>query len=145
MWFNPIMKLLIASPLHFFVSKQIMLITYTGRKSGKTFTTPVNYINNGDRYYTTSLRSRTWWRNLRNGSPVQLLVERKKITAIPSVIEHHEQVVSKLQTYFQLTPKIARYYKITLDENDIPLGEDLNRVAETTVLVEFNTDEQISL
>lgn len=62
MWFNPMMKWLIASPLHIFVSKNMMLITYTGRKSGVTYTTPVNYLREGNTLYVTSWRERTWWR-----------------------------------------------------------------------------------
>jgi hypothetical protein len=38
MWYNPIMRGLLNSPMHFFASKNMMLMTYKGRKSGKTYT-----------------------------------------------------------------------------------------------------------
>ena len=37
------MKFILRSPLHGMVSKYLTLITFTGRKSGKNYTTPVSY------------------------------------------------------------------------------------------------------
>ena len=65
MWFNPIIQWLLRSPLHLMVSKNMMLMTYTGRKSGKIYTTPMNYLAIGEAFYTISTRERRWWRNLR--------------------------------------------------------------------------------
>jgi len=137
MWFNPIMKWLVGSPLHFFVSKNTMLITYTGRKSGKTFTTPVNYLRDGNTLYTTSMRERNWWRNLRDGNPVQLMIQRKEISAIPQVIEDNEAVKNHFSTYLQLAPHLARYYKVELDNNGIPQQGDLARIVDKMVFIEF--------
>ena len=47
MWFNSIMKWLIRSPLHGLVSKSMLVIGYTGRKSGRRYETPVNYVRDG--------------------------------------------------------------------------------------------------
>jgi deazaflavin-dependent oxidoreductase (nitroreductase family) len=47
-----------------------MLVSVTGRHSGKRYTTPVNYHRQGDRLTVISLRERTWWRNLRGGAEV---------------------------------------------------------------------------
>ncbi len=41
------MKFLLRSPIHGMVSKTVLLITFTGRKSGKSFTTPVDYSQEG--------------------------------------------------------------------------------------------------
>ena len=45
---NPMMRMLLRSPLHFVQSKSLMLITFTGRKSGRRLTTPVRYVRVGD-------------------------------------------------------------------------------------------------
>ena len=39
---NRAMKFMLRSPLHSIVDKKILLVTFTGRKSGKTYTTPVS-------------------------------------------------------------------------------------------------------
>jgi deazaflavin-dependent oxidoreductase (nitroreductase family) len=137
MWFNPLMKWLLASPLHFFVSGNTMLITYKGRKSGKTFTTPINYLRNGDCLITTSLHQRVWWRNLRGGDSVELLIKRKALTAVPRVLEEQAAVEGALGAYFRLAPKVARYYKLTLDEEGDAPTEDLANLAKDMVVIEF--------
>jgi hypothetical protein len=137
MWFNPFMKWLIASPIHFLVSNNTMLITYKGWKSGKKFTTPVNYLKDGDVLYTTSLKERVWWRSLREGRSVKLLVQGKTNNAIPQVNESPEEVMNQLSKYFTLAPNLTRYYKVALDDNDVPKQEDLARIARNMIVVKF--------
>jgi hypothetical protein len=57
--FNPFMIWLLRSPLHKIASKNALLITFTERKSGKKYTTPVNYVIDGNVIFITSLRSRS--------------------------------------------------------------------------------------
>lgn len=75
-WFmkaqNPFMKWLLRSPLHVFVSRVYLLITFTGRKSGKTYTTPVQYAQDGDTLHIITSEGYTWWKNLRGGAEVQI-------------------------------------------------------------------------
>ncbi len=137
MWFNPIIKTLLKSPLHFFVSKNMMLITYVGRKSGQTFTIPVNYIQDGDTFYTTSWQERIWWRNLRNEAPITLRVRGKEITAIPEVSELNEEVAKLLNTYFQIAPHMARYFEVGLDPQGNPIPENIAEAAVPRVMVIF--------
>lgn len=72
---NPMMKWLLNSPLHFFVSRYYMLITFTGRKSGKTYTTPVQYKRRGDTIYVISNRQYIWWKNLQGGAEVTMRIQ----------------------------------------------------------------------
>ena len=44
---NTFIKLFLRSPLHRMMSKSTLLITFTGRKSGNKYTTPVNYSLEG--------------------------------------------------------------------------------------------------
>ena len=52
MWFmnkiiNPFIILILRSPLRGIMGAGFLLISYTGRKSGKRFTLPVNYAREG--------------------------------------------------------------------------------------------------
>jgi hypothetical protein len=53
---NSAMRILLNSPLHGLMSKSLMLITFTGRTSGKFFTTPVRYfsVNGTIKCFTSS-------------------------------------------------------------------------------------------
>ena len=69
---NPFMKWLLRSPLHGLVSGKYVLITVTGRKSGRQYTTPVQYGRDGTRLFIITSRDYIWWRNLRGGAEVAL-------------------------------------------------------------------------
>lgn len=70
--FNPFMICLRRSPLHKIASKNTILITFTGCKSGRRYITHVNYVFDGNVIFIISLRSRSWWRNLQRGVPVSV-------------------------------------------------------------------------
>jgi hypothetical protein len=57
------------------VSKRLTIATYTGRRSGRTFSTPVGYRRTGDTV-TIGVKipeSKMWWRNfLDDGGPLSL-------------------------------------------------------------------------
>jgi hypothetical protein len=48
---NRAMKLVLRSPAHGMIDKTVLLITFIGRKTGKTYTTPVSYSQYEDQIY----------------------------------------------------------------------------------------------
>lgn len=69
---NPIVRAVLRSPAHPLLSGHLMLLTVTGRRSGRTFTFPVAYTQDGDRLTVTLdwPERKRWWRNLRGGAPI---------------------------------------------------------------------------
>lgn len=58
------------------VGRSLVEIRYTGRKSGRSFQTPVNYRLSGDEVVIRVMTpdSKSWWRNfLGDGGPIMLL------------------------------------------------------------------------
>jgi hypothetical protein len=71
---NQVVGLLLRSPLHPLVSRQLALITVTGRRTKREHTLPVGYTQDGERLSIPVLwpQRKLWWRNLRDGAPVRL-------------------------------------------------------------------------
>lgn len=135
MWFNPIMKSLLRSPLHPLVSKNMMLMTYTGRKSGKSYTTPMNFLSMEDALYTTSTRKRVWWRNLRGGAEVTLQFQGQEVSAWAESIEDQSEVARYLGSMFEVNPRLARYMDVRIDPEGTPNLEDVARLAQERIMV----------
>jgi hypothetical protein len=58
------------------VRRGLIVIRYTGRRSGRTFSTPVGYRRSGDtvRINIVGADKKTWWRNfLGDGAPITLV------------------------------------------------------------------------
>lgn len=83
---NPFVSALLLSPLHGFLSAKFMLLSVTGRKSGRTYTTPVNYVRKGDTLTVISRRGRTWWQNLTEPAPVLVRLRGKRRSGIGQVV-----------------------------------------------------------
>lgn len=135
MWYNTPMSWLLRSPLHSMISKNFMLITYRGRKSGKTFTTPVNYVCIGNELMVISLRHRSWWRNLRGGARVSVRVQGQERQARGQAIEEPQTVAAYLTRFLQESPHSARYMNVSLDANGQPDPAGVARAAEDRVIV----------
>lgn len=134
MWFNPMMIRLLKSPLHGFVSKNMMLTTVTGRKSGKQISTPTNYLRDGNTLWVISWRDRIWWKNLRGGAKIQVLLAGKNVEGCGQVIEQEKSVAQSLFEYYSKVPQVAKYVQIGLDAGK-PVGADCERAARKMVMV----------
>jgi hypothetical protein len=72
---NPVVRRILRSPAHPLL-RNLMLVTITGRTSGQEFTIPVGYRREGDRLTVPvgAAPAKRWWRNLRGGAPVKVLL-----------------------------------------------------------------------
>lgn len=93
LWFyrwiaNPLLVWLLRSPLHFLVSGRIMLITYTGLRTGRRRTIPVSYQQAGSEITIRVRRhqEKRWWRNLGTDSPVELQLRGHRVRAIARAV-----------------------------------------------------------
>ena len=79
---NRVLLGLLRSPLHRLASGRLALITVTGRRSGREYTFPVLYSQDGDRV-TIQVgwpERKVWWRNLRDGAGVRLRLRGEEQT-----------------------------------------------------------------
>ena len=83
---NPILRALLRSPLYGPLSRHVMLITVDGRRTGRRYAVPVQYVRRRDEVYVVSRRDRRWWRNLEGGAPVTLLIGQRTLTGEGAVL-----------------------------------------------------------
>jgi deazaflavin-dependent oxidoreductase (nitroreductase family) len=120
------------------LSKEFMLITLTGRKSGKSYTLPVNYLRDGDVLWVTSYRRRTWWRNLQGGAPVAVILAGRELKGRGEALVDERAVAKSLRGYLQKMPRYAKYYGIALDPAGQPVPEDCARAAQERVMIRID-------
>jgi hypothetical protein len=134
---NPIVRALLRSPIHGFWSESLMLITFTGRKSGRVITTPVRYVRAGNNIRCFTSREIPWWRNLRGGAEVVLRVQGRDGHYNATVIENDPGLVREALVYYLgLYPQDAAYHDIQLNEDGSPFAEDLDRACANAIIVE---------
>jgi deazaflavin-dependent oxidoreductase (nitroreductase family) len=131
---NRAMNFMLRSPVHGMVSKTFLLITFTGRVSGKTYTTPVSYSQDGDQ--VTIFTHAGWWKNLRGGAAVSLRIRGRDLQGIAEpVAEDKGAVAAGLVAHLRKVPSDARYYDVTFDDQGNPRAEEAEKAAQTVVMI----------
>ncbi len=131
---NDFMSWVLRSPFHGMLSNGMMLITVTGQKTGKKYTTPVGYTREGDCLWVITSRDRTWWRNVRGGAEVGLLLKRKPITAFAESVPDGKAVEARLRDYAKRMPMAAKQLGIRMTNGQANV-EDVSRVAKDRLFV----------
>jgi len=133
---NGFMSWVLRSPFHGILSDGMMLITITGRKTGKKYTTPVGYYReNGDLWVLTS-RDRSWWKNLQGGAEVGLLLKRKPIAAFAIPELDAKTIHARMCDYIKHIPQAAKSMDIRV-ENGNANAEDVERIAKDRLFVKI--------
>jgi hypothetical protein len=134
---NPIVRALLRSPLHGRMSNMLLLITYKGRKSGKSYTHPIGYFA-WDTDELMAFTSARWWVNVLDGKPVTLLLRGRQIQAIPTPIHEREAVISTLEQFVKrLGAKTAQKLPIGLPRDREPTRADLEAAPSGIALIHF--------
>jgi deazaflavin-dependent oxidoreductase (nitroreductase family) len=132
---NNAMKLVLRSPMHGMISKSILLITFSGRKSGKTYTTPVSYSQSDNQVIIFTHAA--WWKNLRSGTPVTLRLRGRELQGLAEqpVAEDKQAVAAGLLAHLRKVPTDASFYGVTFDDQRNPRAEEVEKAAQSVVMI----------
>jgi deazaflavin-dependent oxidoreductase (nitroreductase family) len=133
---NDFMTWVLRSPLHGMLSGGMMLITITGRKTGRQYTTPVGYYEESGYLWVITSRDRTWWKNLRGGAAVELFMKRRLVTGFAELELDEKAVQTRMAEYLQHVPQAAGPMKIRM-ERQTPNAEDIARTAKDRLFVKI--------
>lgn len=131
---NKTMKFMLRSPMHGLVSKMVLLFTFAGRKSGKTYTTPVSYSQSDDQVYIFTHAN--WWKNLKGGAPVTLRLQGRDVQGLAEpVVEDKQAIAARLTEHLRKVPSDAPYYGVTFDESGNTRAGDVEKGVQTVVMI----------
>ena len=145
MWFNnkianPVVSLILRSRWHRWMSASVLLIAYRGRKSGKEFSLPVQYAQDGHFIYIVPgmPERKSWWRNFRILTPVRLALRGEELSGSGVLLDpatRREEIVTGIEVYLHGFPSLARAYHIRSSLGGGWESADLHRAAETAVMI----------
>jgi deazaflavin-dependent oxidoreductase (nitroreductase family) len=145
MWFmnhiwNPIVRFFLRSPLHGMMSKSLILITYRGEKSGKEYTLPVTYLEDGAAIYVMPgmPEKKVWWHNIHRDTPVKLTVRGQVKSAKATRLEPESDlktVIRVLNLFIQRNPPVSTLFNIRRNEDGRLNQEDLEKAAARIIII----------
>lgn len=137
---NPFVKLILRSPLHAWMSAALLLITYRGRKSGKEFTLPVQYVQDGNHIYILPgyAEKKTWWRNLKGGADVQVTLKGQTRSGVGILLEREadaEEILKGFGLYMRQIPPSAKIHNVRIEADGQPNPDDLREAVKNILMI----------
>ena len=132
---NDFVKFFLHTPLYIFMG-DTMLITVTGHKTEKKYTTPVGFYQEGNTLWILSNRDRTWWRNVKDGANVEMRIRGKNMSGFAEAILDEETVAAQIVDYIRHIPMAAKGLSVRV-ENGEPHLEDAARLAKERLFVKI--------
>jgi len=139
---NAMVSTVLRTPvLHRFISRSLLLLTFTGRKSGKRYTTPVGYIREGKTIIILTKWFRSWWRNFLEAAPVEVLIARRTYPGKAKALFDEAAVVPIIAEAIKKYPYYADIYGVRLVAPHQPDMDDVRRIAPKLVALQITLTE----
>ena len=138
---NPIVRLILVSPLHALLSRNTLLLEFTGRRSGRRMTLPVSYHEPAPgTLHCFTARDGVWWKNLSGGVPVRVRLRGAWVSAdAESVTAPQTVIASHLDTFLRAVPRDASHSGVRLKPDGTPEAQDVGAAAARHVLIQVRT------
>jgi len=132
---NPLLKSLLRTPLAGAARKQLMVLTFKGRKSGKEYSTPVSAhrIDN----QLVAIGDAAWTKNFRDGAPAEVLHDGKTMSM-------QGELITDPATVADLSHRVAESYGarraqrmmgLSFRDDGVPSLQDFRQAVEKYKLV----------
>ena len=137
---NPLVKRVLAGRAHPLMSRRLVLVSYTGRRTGRTYSTAVSYVRDGDVLLIPG--GGRWWRNLGAG-PVGVRLHGSAMSATPEVITELQAMSDLLSRMMAANPAFSVFTGIGQEPGGGPNPEDLDRERRRGfVIVRLHLDQE---
>ncbi|MCY4656780.1 MAG: nitroreductase/quinone reductase family protein [Gammaproteobacteria bacterium] len=135
---NPMMKLLLNSPLHPLMSHSVLVLYFKGRKSGRKYSTPLRYHRDDDVVRCFTSGETNWWRNFHDSSPASIQIRGERQNIVGKLVDAGTEVKRDiLLNYLLAFPADAVYHNVRRQKG-ILVEEDLDAAAAHCRIVEFS-------
>jgi hypothetical protein len=104
---NVPMRAVLSLPFPTPLSKNLMLVRYTGRKTGRTYRQPLSYARDGADLLTPG--GGKWTRNMEGGRPVRIKLRGRDVPARPELVRDPAEVERLLDVIVAGNPPAAKF------------------------------------
>ena len=137
---NPLIRLILRSPLRFLLGDNLIAITYSGRRSGHKFSLVAMYAEFGKELLVVVAQpeKKKWWRNFHEKASADVIFKGRRFACAGQVPKRDPaRIVPRLEAYCSRHSSSARIFKLRREKDGKFNSEDLARAAKDVVMVVF--------
>lgn len=131
--------LILKSPMHAVMSDEYAILEFTGRRTGKTYETPVAYVQEGDTVLLST--DSRWWRNFSDDAVVTLRLRGRRRDGTAHLVRDAAQAEGIVRTLVTEIPSYARPAGLKRVDGHVPPSEISRTVAEGRRAIEVRLRE----
>ncbi|HLZ30675.1 MAG TPA: hypothetical protein VKV73_25440 [Chloroflexota bacterium] len=135
---NVPMRLALQLPFATPLSRQLMLLYLTGRRSGKTYRQPVSFVRDRETLLTPA--GGRWKLNLRDGQCTRIRLAGRDRLARPELIRSVDEVEALLRTMLAQNPRLASFAPVVGPGGEIDAGRVQEAVRYGFAIVRWHFD-----
>ena len=136
---NPFTRAIAKSPLHTIISRNIIVLTFPGIKSGRIYSIPVSYLETSDKeMICLTDRPYIWWRNLINNKNIQILLKGKLLNANVEIEFENDNLIAEKLKAMCLHSKVDAYFADVGFKNNVPIEEDIIAASSKMTLIKLS-------
>jgi deazaflavin-dependent oxidoreductase (nitroreductase family) len=141
---NPLFAGLLRSPLHPLLSRGLLLLTVTGRRTGKRYSIPVGYQQDDDELVVmvSEARRKQWWRNYQEPGRVSVRLRgRDRAGRAELVAPGSDEFRVLADQTLRRVPYMRRVFRVDGYDPDAGLRPDqLDRLGEEIAIVRIRLE-----
>lgn len=135
---NVPMRFLLRLPFPTPLSRQLMLLSFTGRKTGKAYQQPVSYVPDGDTLLTPG--GGKWKLNLREGQPIRIRLRGRDVLARPEFIRDADEVERLLHRMKAVNPRVTAFVPVAGPDGQIDRDKVVAAVSYGFTIIRWHFD-----
>jgi hypothetical protein len=119
------------------LSNHLMVLSYTGVKSGSVRHVPLTYLDSGNQIIAFCNRDVTWWKNLRGGAPVALRLrgQTRQAMARP-VTDDATRMNPAFLAFLRKNRQAGGFNAVPFDATGEPDDEAVAQILPTKVMIQ---------
>lgn len=121
---SPVARLLLSGRTHRLMSRRLLVLRFTGRKTGRTYATTVSYVQEGDELLVPG--GGKWWKNLKSG-PVSIRLRGDWLPVTSEVIDETQAMADVLGRMMAANPALSVFTGIRRGPDGRPDPRSLDR------------------
>lgn len=139
-----VVRPILRSPLHALLSHQVMVLTYTGGRSGRRYSFPIGYFS-WDDHEVLAFSSRSWPKALPGAKNIHLIIRGISYPADVTVVSEHDRKMELLAEFArEKGPRTAKRLMLGLPRDRLPSSAELDSASDQTTIVRFRPRADVS-
>ncbi len=117
-WMNAVVATMLRTPgLQRWLGTHTALLTFTGSRTGRRYTTPVTYYRRGDTVTVVTKRFRSWWKNFAARPDVELRLAGNVVSGRAVATVGEAEALPRLIEFLENRPRDARAYGVRIGDD----------------------------